>query len=167
MTASFALVPKVPLRQRRRRNGRLEIIKRPSAAANARPKKIFVTHGGSSALLRGGTLDLRSRVGRAYARYKEALIAHLGEPSAPEVVLVDQCARLQLLCNLAWAELHRRSAFDKAGALAPAFDALMRASRELRECLRLLGLERRQADVLDIAAEVAKQRREEEARAPA
>lgn len=118
--------------------------KRPDSAGNARPAVKFVTHGGSSALL-SDRIDLRTREGRAYVQYKGALVQHMGGDTAisvPQRLLVDQAAKLQLLVGLAWHELNRVPPFRKDGSIAPAFDALIRAQRELRSLLETLGLKR-------------------------
>ncbi len=118
--------------------------KRPDSAANARPAVKFVSHGRGSDLLRD-RLDLRTRVGKSYAQLKAALVQHLGgetEVSAPQRLLVDQAARLQVLVALAWHELNRVPPFRKDGSVAPAFDALIRSQRELRPLLETLGLKR-------------------------
>lgn len=116
--------------------------KRPDSAALARPRKVAVTHGGSSAL-RHVELDLRTRAGKAWRENCEALKAHIGgDPSVAQAALIDQAARLRLLSQIAWAEIERRGAF-KGGQVQPAVDAYRRAIADEREVLRLLGLERR------------------------
>jgi hypothetical protein len=46
----------------------------------------------------------------------------------------------------------------RGGHLTPAFEAFLRASRDEREVLKLLGLRRGMSEVVDVAAEVARQR---------
>jgi len=150
-------MPKLPARLR---------TKRPDSARLARPKVVFLRHGGGSALMRAA-FDGRSRLGKQHRAHVEALRAHLGgEPSVPQVALIDQAAKLRLLAQIAWGELMQSGAFRR-GESRPAFDAFRRAAADEREVLRLLGLERRAGEIPDVAAEIARQRREEEAHAPA
>lgn len=131
--------------RRVRRNGRLVRLKRPDAAGNARPRKVaIVGHGGASKTLLRDPLDLRTVVGRAYHADKQALCAHLaGDPSLPEEKLIDQAARLGILADIAWGSIHRDGLFSKQGALSPAFEAFIKATRDQRDVLRLLGIKRR------------------------
>lgn len=123
--------------------------KRPDAAANARPRKVAVTHGGKSALARAA-FDLRTRFGRAYRAHCATLTAHVGgDPTAPQAALIDQAARLRLLGRLAWEELVQGGAF-RNGAPRLAFDAYRKAAADEREVLRLLGVERRQRPIQTI-----------------
>jgi hypothetical protein len=139
-----------PHRQRRRRDGRWVRVKNLASADNGRPKAVHVTHGGKSAALLSGKLDLRSSVGRSYRQHVEALAAHLGgDPTAPEARLIDQASRLRLLALLAWSEIERGGAF-RDGAPVPAVDAFRRAAADERDVLRLLGLQSRGKPVQSI-----------------
>lgn len=136
-----------PKRARRLRNGRLELVKRPDAAGNATPRKVSIIAGGqgglrSTALLRD-PLDLRTAVGKAYHAQKAELRAHVGgDPSLPQEKLIDQAARLAVLADIAWGALIREGSIVKGTALHPAFEAYLRATRDQRDVLRLLGIQR-------------------------
>jgi hypothetical protein len=133
--------------RRRLRNGRLVRDKNPASAANARPKKVIVSHGGASQLVLRAAFDMRSRLGRAYAAAHSALVAHLGSDlTAPQAALVDQAARLRLLTQIAWSELQATGAFRR-GEVAPAFDAFRRAAADERAVLALLGIQRHAREV--------------------
>lgn len=136
------------------RGGRRVI--RPDAAANARTRKVRVTTGADSKTLLTASLDLRTRLGRIYLGHKQALVAHLGgDPSAVQLRLIDQAARLRLVCDIAWGELSRRGAFSPSGDPRPALDAFRRAAADERDVLRLLGLRRavREIDLKDYLAQ--------------
>lgn len=135
--------------RRVRRNGRLMRLKRPDAAKNARPKKVSITgHGGSSSTLLRDPLDLRTRVGRAYYAEKQGLAIHVGgDPTVPQEKLIDQAARLGVLADIAWGELLRAGMLVIDGKVAPAFEAFIKASRDQRDVLRALGIERRSKPV--------------------
>lgn len=123
--------------------------KRPDAARNAQPRKVLVTHaGGSQALLRD-PLDRRTRVGKAYRDHCQALAAHVGgDPTRPQAELIDQAARLALLAKIAWAELLRSGVFSgEGGQPAPALETWLKATRDQRAVLQLLGLERRSREL--------------------
>ena len=135
------------------RQGHLVRPKNATSASNAKPAVKFVTHGGGSSLL-NDRIDQRTRVGKAYTSYKAALVQHLGGEAAvtvPQRLLVDQAARLQLLVELAWAELRRKDAFSPDGAVAPAYEALIRSQRELRAVLEVLGLKRYEQSIPALA----------------
>lgn len=137
-----------PRRRGRRKDGVLDFRARTSAK-NAKPRKILlVGHGTKSQALRRGTLDLRSRAGKAYQATVAALSAHLGNDiSAPQKALIDQAARLRLMTQFAWAELGRTGLFKKNGDLVAAFDAYRRCAADERAVLTLLGIERLVKDV--------------------
>jgi hypothetical protein len=109
---------------------------------------VYITHGlGSQALLRD-PLDLRTAVGKAYHAHKAMLRSHVGgDPTPPQEKLIDQAARLAVLSDVAWSELARIGRLIKGDALHPAFEAFLKATREQRDVLRLLGLDRRKKDV--------------------
>ena len=133
---------------RRRRNGRLERVKRPDAAGNSRPKKVHILTGSQSRALLYGALDRRTQAGKQHVRQCAALAAHVGgDPTAAQLRLIDQAARLHLLGQMAWAELLRAGALVKKGRLAPAFEAYVKAARDERATLQLLGLERKARNV--------------------
>lgn len=140
---------------RKRKNGRLVKQKRPDSAGNAKPHKVSIVHAGGSRALMRDPLDLRTRVGKAYYKHKEMLRAHIGgDPSLPQEALIDQAARLALLEQFTWNQVMSAGVFDKKGALAPAYDAFIKAAREQRQVLVLLGIERKTkqltlSDVLD------------------
>jgi len=128
--------------KRMRRNGRLVRVKRSDSAKNARPKVKFLVHGRHRALLRD-PLDARTRVGRAYAAQMVQYRQHLGgDVSVAQEKLIDQAARLGLLADIAWGELIRSGRLIKRGSVNAAFDPFLRASRDLRAILLVLGLKR-------------------------
>ena len=124
---------------------------RADSADNAKPKVKYVTHGGVSALSRE-PIDSRTAMGKQYRQQLAALLAHVGEENLthPRRELIDQGARSALLVRLAWAQVLRQGVVAK-GRITPAFEALLKASREQREVLGLLGLARRekQAPTID------------------
>ncbi len=131
---------------KRRKDGKLvrrdKRAKNPASATNGRPKRTYITHGADSALLRD-PLDRRSRVGRAYNEHKAALASHLGgDPSTPQLELIDQGARLRVLAAISWSELMRAKKLIKNGTLHPAFEAFLKAARDQRAVLLILGLKR-------------------------
>ncbi len=129
-------------RKRRRRNGRLVLQKGPDMRRNARPKVKYLVHGSQSQLLRD-PLDARTRVGRAYAAQMQAYRQHLdGDVSVAQEKLIEQAARFGLLTDIAWGELMRSGHLIKRGSVNAAFDPFLRASRDLRAILLVLGLKR-------------------------
>lgn len=119
--------------------------RRSDSAANARPHKVSIGHGGTSRALMYDPLDLRTRVGKEYHAHKQGLAAHLGgDPTVPQQSLIDQAARLNILSRITWAELTRNGVFTKNGALRPAVTAYIDATKHERDVLRLLGLQRHQ-----------------------
>jgi hypothetical protein len=121
------------------------LVKRPDAARNARPHKVFPVHGGASKVLRQGVLHRGSALGKAYMAEASGLTAHVGgEPSLPQARLIEQGARLHLLEAMAWAEVQASGRLIRTdGTAHPAIDVLLRTMRERREVFKLLGLKRR------------------------
>ena len=122
--------------------------KNPASAANARARKVkYVGHGVGSKLLKD-PLDRRTRVGKAYQAHKQILAAHIGgDPTAPQVELINQAARIRILSAMAWSELMRARTLVKNGNVHPAFDAFLKAARDQRAVLEMLGLKRQARDV--------------------
>lgn len=117
--------------------------KRPDAAGNAKPKVKFVTHGGRS-LLKDDPIDGRTVVAREYRRQLAALHAHVGTAAThPHLELIEQAARFAVLARVSWAEVMREG-ITNGSELTPSFVALVRVSKEQREALQLLGLERKE-----------------------
>jgi hypothetical protein len=116
----------------------------PHSAANAKPKVKYVIHGGASALA-SDPLDGRTVLARHYRAQLAALLVHVGEDALthPRRELVDQGARFALLVRLAWAQVLRDGVIAE-GRMTAAFEAFVKASREHREVLAILGLERRE-----------------------
>jgi hypothetical protein len=109
------------------------------------------------------TFDMRSAVGKAYRACIVELTAHLGgDPTAPQRILLDQAARLSLLCSLASAELARLGAFERSGELRPAFDGYRKAAADLRDVLKMLGLERKEKAVPTLEQYLSERAEEEE-----
>lgn len=116
-----------------------------ASGESTRSKKVKVTVGGFSSALLRGALDQRSAVGKRYSEHKQALLAHLTDDATqPQRMLIEQAARLSLVSDVVWAQLHRVGVFEKDGTLTSGFDAFLRSARELRSVLDALGLERRQ-----------------------
>lgn len=137
-----------PKRVRKRRDGRLSLVKRPDAPANAKPATVFLFHGLGSSFLKGRRADMRSAVGRACAERRAALEAHLGgDLSVPLVRLTEHATRYGILVDALWARLNTDPQALAPDALAVWLDALVKVSREERETLKLLGLKRPVKDV--------------------
>ncbi len=123
--------------------------KRPDSAALARPKVKFITHGGASALLRD-SFDGRTRLARLYHERLLELQAHLGgDLSAPQKQIVDQAVRLGLAADIAWGAVLKDGVVNGSATTA-AFETYVKATRDQRAALQLLGLERRSKPVQDI-----------------
>jgi hypothetical protein len=121
-----------------------------AAPRNGRPRKVLLRHASDSRALRYADLDLRSTAGKEYRARVTELTAHVGgDPTVPQVRLIDHAARLYLLARLAWDELSRTGAF-RNGDPRPAFDAFRRAAADEREVLRTLGIERRAKLIPDL-----------------
>ncbi len=141
-----------PRRKRRRRNGRLVPVKCSASARNARPKVKYLVHGSQRRLLRD-PLDSRTRVGKAYAaqiaKYRQRLG---GDVSVAQEKLIDQAARLGLLTDIAWGELMRTGHLVRKGNVNAALDPFLKASRDLRAILLVLGLKlhAKQATLQDV-----------------
>lgn len=113
------------------------------SAKNARPKVKFVTHGGQSAL-RHAVLDMRTSMGRKYRASLAELKAHVGSDlTVPQAKLIEQATRLSLLSDLAWAEVADAKALITNNTPCAAIDVFLKAARDHRAVLNLLGLERR------------------------
>ena len=118
-----------------------------AAAANGKPKRTYVTHGGHSALLKE-PLDKRSALGRKYEAGLAELHQHAGgaDCTAVQSRLIDQVVRLGLLADISWTEL-LQSGLIVEGAPAPAVNVFLQASRQYRDGLLQLGVERRSKNV--------------------
>lgn len=107
-----------------------------------RPRKIIMVHAGGSAAFRTGVFDGRTKVSKLYKAHVAALEEHLGgELTPPQSRLVDQAARLALLSELIWADIDKHGVF-KNGDARPVVDTYLKATKEERDVLRLLGLQR-------------------------
>lgn len=122
-------------------------------------RKVLVRHAGDTVALRYADLDLRSTAGREYRTRVQALTAHIGgDPTPPQVVLIDHAARLHVLARLAWDELSRTGAF-RDGQPRPAFQAYRSAAADEREVLRTLGIERKAKEAPDLSTYLASKRK--------
>ena len=159
-------MPRLTRAELRRRYGL-----RPDAAANARPRKLMVTHALQGASILRDVLDGRSKLGRAHKARIAALTADLGgEPSVAQSTLIDRASRLHLLVQLAWCELQRGTGPFKEGSPVPAVEAYFRAISHERTTLQMLGLERRARPAQDLQgylAELAARKGEVQAAADA
>ena len=85
-------------------------------------------------------LDKRTWTGRIYVSTCKDLVAHLGgEPTAAQMLLIDHAARLKIALDIAWGAA-MNGGLDKE---SPSFDHFIKALRNQRETLNLLGLERK------------------------
>ncbi len=135
----------VPRKVRRDRR-----MKRPDSARIAKPKVKYVSHAAGSNLLED-PLDNRTRVGKMYRVQRATLAAHIGgHPTIPQEKLIDQAVRLALLTDIAWAELMRSKKLVTNGAVHPAFEAFLKASRDQRAVLIILGLKRQTKNIPDL-----------------
>ncbi len=65
-----------------------------------------------------------------------------GDVNVVQEKLIDQAARLGLLTDIAWGELMRSGHLVRKGNVNAAFDPFLKASRDLRAILLVLGLKR-------------------------
>lgn len=101
--------------------------------------------------------DGRTLMAKKYKATVAALHNHLGNDlTLPEQAIVDQAARFALLCDISWGELIRGGMFKK-GKLSTAFEAWIKASKEQRAVLQLLGLKRKEKPVQDLSAYIEDQ----------
>lgn len=117
----------------------------PNCAKNAKTKKIVVTSGrGSQALLKG-VFDMRGLIGKQYKIRLEALRQHIGPDAitVPMEKLLDQAVRISLIEDMSWSELISANSIMTKHGLHPAFDGLLKASRDHRELLKILGITRK------------------------
>ena len=158
-------MPKLTRAELRRRYGL-----RPDAAANARPRKLMVTHALQAGSILRDPLDGRGVLGKAHKARVVALTSDLGgDLSTAMATLVDRASRLHLLVQLAWNELSRSGPF-KEGSPVPAVEAYFRAISHERTTLQMLGLERRARPAQDLQgylAELAAKKGEAQAAADA
>lgn len=115
------------------------------ASESNRPKKIRITHALKSRAILRDPLDQRTVAGKLYRAHAAALTSDLGgDLSIAMATLVDQASRLHLIAKLGWNELARTGLFDrKTGEAKPAYELYLKTTRDERDVLRLLGLERR------------------------
>lgn len=125
-------------------------MKRYDSAKLAKPKVKYVSHAAGSNLLED-PLDNRTRVGKMYRAQRALLTTHIGEhPTLPQEKLIDQAVRLAMLTDIAWAELMRSKKLVTNGAVHPAFEAFLKASRDQRAVLIILGLKRQTKNIPDL-----------------
>jgi hypothetical protein len=119
----------------------------PVARINGKPKKAYIVHGSKSSLLEMG-IDTRTIIGRKYKTGLAELRAHAGgdDITAVQARLVDQTVRLDLLADLGWAEL-MKSGLVVDGVPAPTANIFLHASRQYRDILLQLGVERRRKPI--------------------
>lgn len=128
------------------------------AARHPDGKLARATHGGSrntacvqvrvtptnTSKLEFARLDRRTWAGRIYTSTVKDLVSHMGgDPSYAQQLLIDQCARLRIAADVAWGGA-MKAGLDTD---SPAFQNFLRASRNQREILHLLGLERQSRPV--------------------
>lgn len=143
---------------------RTRLHKRPDARRNAKPRAVVVRHAGQArSTILTARLDKRTVAYRAYTNEIEALTAHVGgNPSAVQARLIEQAGRLALLEHIAWCEMTATAGLTADGALKPVFDAFMRAARDRRAVLQLLGVEPRSKPVPDLQSYLADEYGEED-----
>lgn len=115
---------------------------------NAKPARFYVRYGGSADLL-NARIDMRSSLGQRYKRDSKAYIAHLGgSATATQAAIVDQAIRVGMLRDMAWSALMQtKSPVRDDGKIEPSADLFLKACKQQREALSLLGLERRARDI--------------------
>lgn len=142
-------------RKRRRTGGKDILIKNLASRDNAIPKRVKLQTGISSSALRRGGIDRRTTEGRLLAADVLALRAHVGgDPSIAQQKLIEDAARLGLIGSIAWQRLMDAGTILRGDGLHPALEAFLKSSRDRRDVLRLLGLNRhtrpiKLSDVLD------------------
>lgn len=135
-------------RKRKRIPGSYDrLVKNTASAKNAKPKSLRIVTGLASKTLQQGRIDRRTILGRLEQKYITEYRAHVGEMTVVSNDLCTLAARKKLIANIAYAKVHELGVFDGVGNLQPAFDAFRRASSDLLDVLRLLGLERKAKDV--------------------
>ena len=134
-------------------------IKRPDAAALARPKKVHLIHGGSGRSLLRDPLDRRTKVHRILVQR----VAELRDVSSYALArMVEQAARLSLLVDTAWAAVNREVVV-RNGEATGAVEAYRRLASEERAVLALLDLERREKEIPDLQTYLAQKAKEKAA----
>lgn len=140
-------------RKRRRTGGKDILIKNLASRDNAIPKRVKLQTGISSSALRRGLIDRRTAEGRFLAADVLALRAHVGgDPSIAQQKLIEDAARLGLIISIAWQRLMDSGTILRGDGLHPALEAFLKSSRDRRDVLRLLGLNRhtRQIKLSDV-----------------
>jgi hypothetical protein len=116
---------------------------------NSIPKRGFlIVTGAAARLLKTGKLDGRSQLGKAERSRLPALVSQLGGVDAmtPALLAVARNAiRLELLTEVAWAELDERLRNGQDPQRAQ--ESFLRASSKMRDAYATLGLERRTKEV--------------------
>jgi hypothetical protein len=118
------------------RNGRPVV--RPDAARNARPKRVNVVHGATSAALQSGELDGRTLLGRHEKRTYDRLVRARGgrKRITPHVELLCRAlARMEVVSVVARNSIVGAASVGDGLTTSGATDALLRAVRELRDLL--------------------------------
>jgi len=145
------------------RDGRLIKQKKPKSKANATPnvKKVrYVTRNKKNDFFTD-VFDGRSLIGKRYFELQHVFSAHLGGDAnltEPEKQLVDQVSRLCILSDVLWSELMDDGVVNDEGKLSPAFDGWLRTSRDQRSVLSMIGLKRRQKEVISLTDYIQQQK---------
>ena len=154
---NVTLATSISRRKRRRVNGRLVPIRNAASARNARlARKVGTLPALARALRSGGALDQRFALSKVIRAYASEYRAHVGDAaSAPLTHLCDSAARHRVIANVAFTDLMQHGLFTTNGSVRGSFEVWRRADGDLRECLRLLGLERKARDVPTLAGILA------------
>lgn len=140
---------KQPPPPRKKRVHRRDSFAKPKSAANAKPPAVIVKHGGKAAL-RAKRFDRRTTLYKTKRRVELALLNHIGgadNATLPQAQLCDDASRLYVLSEIAWTEIMQNGVFDDDGNVKQAVGAYTNMTREVRELLKLLGLERKEKDI--------------------
>jgi len=144
-----ASVPDRPQRPRRVKDGRLVPIKSDPVS-----RKVRIVTGIDSRAIRG-ELDQRFAFAKMISTYEREYREHVGSDS---VVLQDLCRSAAIhkaVFNLALSRLSDAGPLDGEDGARAAYEAWRRADADLRDVLRLLGLERKAKEVPDLRTYIA------------
>jgi len=125
-----------PKRTRTLRNGRMELVKRPDAAGNAKVPAHRIIHGGTSKLLRTGRISANCTAGRLLDELFLWWGDHMRLVMGRDLTRLEQedahdAARVELIKRLAWAEVATATQQGDHAARSAAVTEYLRARREL------------------------------------
>jgi hypothetical protein len=156
--------PPRPKRIRTLRNGRMELVKRPDSAGNAKVPAHRIIHGGTSKLLRTGRISANCTAGRLLDELFMWWGDHLRAVMGRDLTRLEQedandAARVELLKRLAWLEVGQATQRGDHEARAAAAGEYLKARRELAAIRTKYDAAGADAlPVLDIAEQLAQMR---------